>query len=79
MKALRFYAPEDVRLEEVDEPACGPDEVKLRAAVLAEQRSEVRLEGVAFHLPMAGASHLSEVRRLMNDVVAAGHRVELVR
>ena len=42
------------------------------AAVLAEQRVDVRLEGVAFHLPMAGASHLSEVRRLMNDVVAAG-------
>src|SRR3954454_19179801 len=30
MKALRFYAPEDVRLEEVPEPECGPDEVKLR-------------------------------------------------
>lgn len=30
------------------------------------------LEGVAFHLPMGGASHLSEVQRLMTDVVAAG-------
>ena len=30
MKALRFYAPEDVRLEEVPEPECGPDEIKLR-------------------------------------------------
>ena len=29
MKALRFYAPEDVRLEDVPEPQCGPDEVKL--------------------------------------------------
>ena len=29
MKALRFYAPEDVRLEDVPEPECGPDEVKL--------------------------------------------------
>ncbi len=30
MKALRFYAPEDVRLEDVAEPACASDEVKLR-------------------------------------------------
>ena len=29
MKALRFYAPEDVRLEDVPEPTCAPDEVKL--------------------------------------------------
>jgi alanine racemase len=41
------------------------------AAMLAEHRGGVRLEGVALHLPMAGASHLSEVRRLMNDVVAS--------
>ncbi len=38
MKALRFYAPEDVRLEEVPEPACGPDEVKLRVAQLLDLR-----------------------------------------
>ncbi|WP_110207185.1 alanine racemase [Nocardioides daejeonensis] len=32
---------------------------------------DARLEGVALHLPMGGASHLSEVQRLMTDVVAA--------
>ena len=32
----------------------------------------VRLEGVALHLPLAQGSHLGEVRRLMNDAVAAG-------
>jgi alanine racemase len=31
-----------------------------------------QFEGVAFHLPMTGASHLSEVQRLMTDAVAAG-------
>ena len=31
MKALRFYAPEDVRLEDVPEPVCGPTEVKIKA------------------------------------------------
>ena len=30
MKALRFYAPDDLRLEDVPEPECGPDEVKMR-------------------------------------------------
>lgn len=30
MKALRFHAPEDVRLEDVPEPECGPDEIKIR-------------------------------------------------
>ena len=32
----------------------------------------VDLEGVALHLPLAKTSHLSEVERLMTDVVAAG-------
>ncbi|MCY7395216.1 MAG: alanine racemase [Nocardioides sp.] len=31
-----------------------------------------RLEGVALHLPLAQGSHLAEVERLVNDVVAAG-------
>ncbi|MGH3361388.1 MAG: alanine racemase [Nocardioides sp.] len=31
-----------------------------------------RLEGVAVHLPLARTSHLGEVQRLLNDVVAAG-------
>ena len=31
-----------------------------------------RLAGVALHLPLARASHMSEVNRLVNDVVAAG-------
>ena len=30
MKALRFYAPEDVRLVDVPEPECGPREVKIK-------------------------------------------------
>ena len=32
----------------------------------------VTLEGVAMHLPISEGSHLTEVNRLMNDVVAAG-------
>jgi hypothetical protein len=45
----------------------------LRAAAtwLAGARAG-RLEGIALHLPLAQGSHLREVRRLLNDVVAAG-------
>jgi hypothetical protein len=47
------------------------------AARLLSRRGGVRVEGVAMHMPLAqrssgGTSHLSEVERLMNDVVAAG-------
>lgn len=49
----------------------------LRAAARTVLRDGgVRVEGVAVHLPLAprsrGTSHLSEVERLVNDVVAAG-------
>ncbi len=42
----------------------------LRAA--ADLLDGVALEGVAFHLPISAGSHLTEVQRLMTDVVAAG-------
>jgi hypothetical protein len=54
----------------------GMSAAELRAAgrVLAEHRGH-RLEGVALHLPLAsvnaGGSHVSEVERLMTDVVSA--------
>lgn len=41
------------------------------ARVLHDQHPGARLEGIALHLPLAQGSHLSEVGRLMNDVVAA--------
>jgi L-iditol 2-dehydrogenase len=43
MKALRFYAPEDVRLEEVPEPECGPDEVKLRVKNCSTCGTDVKI------------------------------------
>ncbi len=51
----------------------GFDARELReAARLMAGAPRARLEGVAFHLPLGSASHLSEVHRLMTDVVAAG-------
>ena len=43
MKALRFYAPEDVRVEEVPEPVCGPDEVKLKVRNCSTCGTDVKI------------------------------------
>ena len=43
MKALRFYAPEDVRLEDVPEPECGPDEVKIRVRNCSTCGTDVKI------------------------------------
>ncbi len=44
----------------------------LRNAGRLVTAGDVQVEGVALHLPLAKTSHLSEVDRSMNDVVAAG-------
>jgi L-iditol 2-dehydrogenase len=49
MKALRFYAPEDVRLEEVPEPTCGPDEVKLRIHNCSTCGTDVKISKFGHH------------------------------
>ncbi len=41
-------------------------------APLLAGHPRARLEGIALHLPLAQGSHLSQVHRLLNDVVAAG-------
>ena len=41
------------------------------AARTVAQHPRARPEGVALHLPLAHGAHLSEVQRLMNDVIAA--------
>lgn len=42
------------------------------AAALLARHPGARLEGIALHLPLAQGSHLSQVDRLLTDVVAAG-------
>lgn len=32
MRAVRYYGPRDIRVDELDEPTCGDGEVKLRPA-----------------------------------------------
>lgn len=43
MKVVRFYAPEDVRIEEAPEPTCGPDEVKLRVRNCSTCGTDVKI------------------------------------
>ncbi|MDN4478943.1 zinc-dependent dehydrogenase [Demequina sp. SYSU T00039] len=43
MKALRFYAPEDVRIEDVPEPEVGPGEVKLRVRNTSTCGTDVKI------------------------------------
>lgn len=43
MKALRFYAPGDVRVEDVPEPTCGPAEVKIRVKNCSTCGTDVKI------------------------------------
>lgn len=44
MLALRFYAPEDLRLEEVPEPDCGPEEIKIRVRNCSTCGTDVKIK-----------------------------------
>ena len=43
MKALRFHAPEDVRLEDVPEPECKPDEIKIKVRNCSTCGTDVKI------------------------------------
>lgn len=43
MKAATFYAPGDIRVEDVDEPVTGPDEVKLRVRNCSTCGTDVKI------------------------------------
>jgi L-iditol 2-dehydrogenase len=68
MKVLRFYAPEDVRIEDAPEPSCGPDEVKLRVRNCSTCGTDVKI----FH---NGHQNLSPPRIIGHEI--AGEVVEV--
>src|SRR4026209_28925 len=68
MKALRYYAPEDVRIEDVPEPECGPDEVKLKVRNCSTCGTDVKI----FH---NGHQNLSPPRTIGHEI--AGEVVEV--
>ena len=44
MLALRFYAPEDVRREDIPEPECGPREVKIKVKACSTCGTDVKIK-----------------------------------
>lgn len=73
MKALVFYAPEDVRIEDVPEPEPGPGEVKIRVRNCSTCGTDVKI----FH---NGHQNLSPPRiighEIAGEVVGFGEGVE---
>ena len=60
------------RLTSMNRHGLSARDLRAAADLVRERRAESRFRGVALHLPLAQGSHLSEVHRLLNDVVAAG-------
>ena len=84
MKALRFYAPEDVRLEDVPEPECGPGEIKLRVRNCSTCGTDVKIFKFGHHhiVPprIMGHEIAGEVVEVGDGVTAfgAGDRVQVI-
>ncbi len=68
MKALRFYAPADLRVEDVPEPECGPREVKIRVKNCSTCGTDVKIRG-------AGHQNLTPPRIIGHEI--AGEVVEV--
>ncbi|MFC9997143.1 zinc-dependent dehydrogenase [Nocardia sp. NPDC127526] len=68
MKALRFYAPEDIRLEDIPEPECGPGEIKLRVRNCSTCGTDVKIRH-------NGHQNLTPPRTLGHEI--AGEIVEV--
>jgi alanine racemase len=59
------------RLTSMNRHGLSARDLRAAADALRERRALSQVVGVALHLPLAQGSHLSEVHRLLNDVVAA--------
>ncbi len=85
MKALRFYAPGDVRLEDVPEPVCGPDEVKIKVKNCSTCGTDVKIRNNGHvnitRVTTMGHEVAGEVVEVGADAVggfAVGDRVQVI-
>ena len=69
MKALRFHAPEDVRLEDVPEPECGPREVKLKVRNCSTCGTDVKIRANG-HVNITGETTMGH--EVAGEVVEVG-------
>ncbi len=68
MKALRFYAPGDLRVEDVPEPECGADEIKLKIKNCSTCGTDVKIM-------LNGHQNLTPPRTIGHEI--AGEIVEV--
>ncbi|KAI8630365.1 GroES-like protein [Xylariaceae sp. FL1651] len=72
MRALRYYGPKDLRLEELPEPKCSPTEVKVRPAFVGICGTDLHEYQSQTLIPKPGAPH-----KLSNETapVTLGHEL----
>jgi L-iditol 2-dehydrogenase len=68
MRALRYYAPGDVRIEDVPEPVCGPDEIKLKVKNCSTCGTDVKILN-------NGHQNLSPPRTIGHEIAGEVHEV----
>lgn len=73
MKAATFYAPGDIRLEEIDEPDVAPGEVKLRVCACSTCGTDVKISR-AGHPNMSPPQVMGH--EIAGEIVAVGAGVE---
>lgn len=85
MKALRFYAPGDVRLEDVPEPVCGPNEVKIKVKNCSTCGTDVKIRNNGHvnitRVTTMGHEVAGEVVEVGTDAVggfSVGDRVQVI-
>ncbi|HLS40580.1 MAG TPA: zinc-dependent dehydrogenase [Ornithinicoccus sp.] len=85
MRVARFYAPGDIRLEDVPEPTPGPDEVKIRVRACSTCGTDVKISRFGHHhiVPPRVMGHeiAGEVVEVGSDVTggwAPGDRVQVI-
>jgi len=69
MKALRFFAPEDVRLVDVPEPDCGPREVKIKVRNCSTCGTDVKIKRNG-HVNITGETTMGH--EIAGEVVEVG-------
>lgn len=69
MLALRFYAPGDVRLEDVPEPECGPREVKIKVKNCSTCGTDVKIRANG-HVNITGTTTMGH--EVAGEVVEVG-------
>ncbi|HTL40190.1 MAG TPA: zinc-dependent dehydrogenase [Pseudolysinimonas sp.] len=74
MKAATFYAPGDIRLEEIDEPDVAPGEVKLRVRACSTCGTDVKISR-AGHPNMSPPQVMGH--EIAGEIVAVGAGVEV--